>query len=65
MSFTRVDFDDPLNRALVRDYRISGVPYVVLLDGDGNIVKRRGGNLNPGVYRADVLAVLGAAPRAP
>lgn len=65
MSFTRVDYDDPQNRNLVRDYRISGVPYVVLVDGDGNIVKRRGGNLNPVLYRADVLDVLGAAPRAP
>lgn len=58
MRFVRIDFDDPENRALVRKYAISGVPYVLMLDGQGKVIKRRGGNLNPALYRQDVLAAL-------
>ena len=58
MRFVRIDFDDPDNRALVRQYAISGVPYVVMLDGQGKVTRRRGGNLNPALYRQDVLAAL-------
>lgn len=58
MRFVRVDFDDPDNRALARQYAISGVPYVLMLDARGEVIKRRGGNLNPALYRLDVLAAL-------
>lgn len=58
MRFVRIDFEDPDNRALVRQYAISGVPYVVMLDGQGKVTRRRGGNLNPALYRQDVLAAL-------
>ena len=58
MRFVRVDFDDPENRALVRQYAINGVPYVLMLDGQGKVNKRRGGNLNPTLYRQDVIAAL-------
>jgi len=58
MRFVRVDFDDPENRALVRQYAINGVPYVLMLDGQGKVIKRRGGNLNPALYRQDVIAAL-------
>jgi thiol-disulfide isomerase/thioredoxin len=58
MRFVRVDFDDPDNRALARKYAINGVPYVLMLDGQGKVIRRRGGNLNPAFYRQDVLAAL-------
>ncbi len=58
MRFVRVEFDDPENRDMVRKYAITGVPYVLMLDGQGKVTRRRGGNLNPALYRQDVLAAL-------
>ncbi len=60
MTFTRIEYDDPANRELVRKYAINGVPYVLMLDANGQVARRRGGNLNPSIYRADVIAALGA-----
>lgn len=58
MRFLRIDFDEPDNRTLTRQYAISGVPYTVLIGADGRVIQRRGGNLNPAVYRADILGAL-------
>lgn len=58
MRFLRIDYDDPNSRTLVRRYAVSGVPYTVMIDAGGAVIRRRGGNLNPALYRDDVLAAL-------
>ncbi len=60
MRFVHLEFEDPINRAIVRKYAINGFPYVLILDTQGQVVKRRGGNLNPALYRKDVENALGS-----
>ena len=40
IDFHWLNFDDPGNAALIEQYRVTGVPTVVLLDADGNLVQK-------------------------
>ncbi len=54
MRFVHLEFEDPINRAVVRKYAVNGFPYVLILDARGQVIKRRGGNLRPAFYRQDI-----------
>lgn len=54
MRFVHLEFEDPVNRAVVRKYAVNGFPYVLILDARGQVIKRRGGNLRPAFYRQDI-----------
>jgi len=62
MRFQHIEYDDPANRDIVRRYGINGVPYVVILNAEGTVVRRRGGALRPEVYQADIETALRIAP---
>ena len=40
IDFHYLNFDDLGNAALIEKYRITGVPTVILLDADGNLVQK-------------------------
>ncbi len=43
LDFFYLDADDPATRDFQRDYGFQYQPYFVLLDGDGNVLKRWNG----------------------
>ena len=46
IDFHYLNFDDLGNAALIERYRITAVPTVVLLDADGNLVRKYVGYMN-------------------
>lgn len=58
VNFFYLDADDPATRDLQREYGFQYQPYFLLLDSEGNVVKRWGGFVSEQEFEAAFAEIL-------